>query len=106
MILLKRTNKDEAWRISRPRMARHLRYLLALLALLTSISPVATAAQAPDLAAPSVVVPEKIAGVRTVEAEQVMAVVAQGRELVRAGTHAVDVERNDPCHSLEFPVIS
>jgi rhodanese-related sulfurtransferase len=72
MILLKRSNKDETWRISRPRIVRHLRCLVALLALFTSIPPVATAAQAPDLAAPSVVVPEKIAGVRTAEAEQVI----------------------------------
>ena len=72
MILLKQKNKDEIWRISRPRIARYPGCLVPLLALLTGISPAAAAIQAPDLAAPSVVVPEKIAGVRTAEAEQVI----------------------------------
>lgn len=72
MILLKRTNKDETWRISRTRTAYYLRCLFALLSGLTIITAVTAAEQAPDLTAPSVVVPEKIAGVRTVQAEQVI----------------------------------
>ena len=72
MILLKRTNQDESWRISRPRIARHLCCLVSLFAFFTNIQFAVAAVQAPDLAAPSVVVPEKIAGVRTVQAEQVI----------------------------------
>jgi rhodanese-related sulfurtransferase len=72
MTLLKRTNQDESWRIYRPRIARYLCFLVSLFALVTNIPAAAAAVQAPDLAAPSVVVPEKIAGVRTVGAEQVI----------------------------------
>ena len=72
MHLLQRIKQDTTRRISLP-------VFLSLLLLVdfTGSTPVYAAEQAPDLTKPSVVVPEQIAGVRTLTAEQVIELMTQ-----------------------------